>query len=302
MVSIKEYIQQNYENCQRMVLLRFGAKSNELIMLKCFFNDNYSETRQWSKKKLDKATSNLLDFLQYLEFHAFNFDLMYLLYIDSHPTYYQFMKSLNQEVPIELDTDETRVKFCVDTMISLNEIRFYLSQHWETTNELIYESLDYLKKQKWLNYEKGSFKNQLCIIVSDVKNPQINLIKKADLKERFEPISVSKGQDRIRDILYNNNIPFIQEYGITIDNKKYRFDFAVYGENGIKYFIEYDGEQHFKPVEQWGGEQGLKDRQASDAAKNNWAKEKGIPLIRIPYTEKNISLADVSLHYSRYIS
>lgn len=49
--------------------------------------------------------------------------------------------------------------------------------------------------------------------------------------------------------------------------------------------IEYDGEQHFKPVEIWGGEEKLKIQQERDKRKNQWCKENNVRLIRIPYTE-----------------
>jgi predicted Zn-ribbon and HTH transcriptional regulator len=59
------------------------------------------------------------------------------------------------------------------------------------------------------------------------------------------------------------------------------FDFCV----NNSFLIEYDGEQHFKTVDYFGGDEGFKLRQLRDNIKTQWAKDNGIPLVRIPYTE-----------------
>jgi hypothetical protein len=56
------------------------------------------------------------------------------------------------------------------------------------------------------------------------------------------------------------------------------FDFYI---PEINTCIEYDGIQHYEPV---FGEENFKRTQASDQAKNVYCEEKGINLIRIPYT------------------
>lgn len=64
-------------------------------------------------------------------------------------------------------------------------------------------------------------------------------------------------------------------------NQKLRFDFYLPDYNCC---IEYDGIQHFKEYKNsWDS---LEDVQYRDGIKNLYCKEKGISLIRIPYTEK----------------
>jgi hypothetical protein len=68
-----------------------------------------------------------------------------------------------------------------------------------------------------------------------------------------------------------------------INNKKYgklRFDFKV-----GNILIEVDGIQHFEPVKHWGGSEGLKQQIKRDLIKNEYCKQNGIKLIRIPYFE-----------------
>lgn len=55
-----------------------------------------------------------------------------------------------------------------------------------------------------------------------------------------------------------------------------------------KYAIEYDGIQHQKTVDIWGGEQSLSDCQERDLIKNRYCAEKGITLIRISHEVKDI--------------
>ena len=68
----------------------------------------------------------------------------------------------------------------------------------------------------------------------------------------------------------------------------HKFDFYLPHQNLI---IEYDGEQHFKPV-QFGGmtkQQAIKEfkiRKKFDKLKDEWAKKKNINLLRIGYKEK----------------
>ena len=97
----------------------------------------------------------------------------------------------------------------------------------------------------------------------------------------------SIGATNILNILQNNNIDFIEEY-VFVDLPKSRFDFAIIKDNKINRLIEFDGEQHFKNIPAWGG---LELQQKRDKIKNEYALSHNIPLIRIPYWERdNITL------------
>lgn len=54
----------------------------------------------------------------------------------------------------------------------------------------------------------------------------------------------------------------------------------------LKIAIEYQGEQHFKPVDYFGGEESFKKVQIRDKEKQQLSKEKGIKLIYINYWEE----------------
>lgn len=98
----------------------------------------------------------------------------------------------------------------------------------------------------------------------------------------------SYGEIEIEQILIQNNIHFKREYSFS-DLKSSlggipRYDFAILdNQNKVIRLIEFDGEQHFEEVhtEQWGTS--LEKVKKLDKLKNDYAKEKQIPLVRIPY-------------------
>lgn len=97
----------------------------------------------------------------------------------------------------------------------------------------------------------------------------------------------SRGEIKIKQILDMNNIEYIMEK--TFDDcsykEKLRFDFYLPDYNTI---IEYDGEQHFKPIDfankglEWANK-AFELNKIKDEIKNNYCKDNKIKLIRIPY-------------------
>ena len=102
---------------------------------------------------------------------------------------------------------------------------------------------------------------------------------------------ISSFQWIVNDILLNHGIEYKVEvegdglYGID-DVTPLRFDFAVYKDGDVHSFIECQGEQHFKPVEAFGGESRFAVQLRNDEKKRQYAKEKGIKLIEISYKKK----------------
>lgn len=68
------------------------------------------------------------------------------------------------------------------------------------------------------------------------------------------------------------------------DKIKLRFDFYFKLQNQ-EYCIETDGEQHFKPVDIWGGEKTFKEIQKRDLIKNKYCASNNIHLLRIPFNK-----------------
>lgn len=94
----------------------------------------------------------------------------------------------------------------------------------------------------------------------------------------------SHGERDIINYLNEHNILFDFQY--VFDDCKnilvLPFDFYLPKYNVC---IEYDGEQHFRPVEFWGGDVGFAKRQRNDEIKNEFCMTNGIQLLRIRYDE-----------------
>ena len=98
--------------------------------------------------------------------------------------------------------------------------------------------------------------------------------------------SSSRGENKILLFLNNNNIKY--DFQKTFDGMVYisklRCDFYLPDHNLV---IEYNGRQHYKPVNYFGGEEGFLLTQERDKIKADYLKENNIDLLIIPYTEKN---------------
>lgn len=113
--------------------------------------------------------------------------------------------------------------------------------------------------------------------------------------------SRSKGEEKIANILTKNNINFEREYIIhdfllsTGGNP--RFDFAIKdAENNLKYFIEYNGEQHYFARGNIYTKEKVKIIQQRDKEKSQYCNNNNIPLLIIPYTKyETLKLEDLIL-------
>lgn len=101
---------------------------------------------------------------------------------------------------------------------------------------------------------------------------------------------ISSFQWRTVDILRKNNINYKVEvsfqdlYGAGNTNLL-RYDFAIYDDkNNIKYLMECQGEQHYRPVKDFGGDFQYNIQKENDKLKRNYAKKHDMPIIEIPYT------------------
>jgi len=96
--------------------------------------------------------------------------------------------------------------------------------------------------------------------------------------------SESKGEKQIRKFLEKNEIKY--NYEKTFENCKFKyklkFDFYLPDYNTC---IEYNGIQHYKPVNYFGGEKVLKYQKNNDKIKDIYCKSNNIELLTIKYDE-----------------
>ena len=103
----------------------------------------------------------------------------------------------------------------------------------------------------------------------------------------------SKGEHEIEQLLKNNQILYNKEVVLpellAETNRRLRFDFVLYKENGqIDRIIEFDGRQHFQgpDTDYWGhSTDTLETILEKDKIKDDFCLKHKYNLIRIPYTK-----------------
>lgn len=95
----------------------------------------------------------------------------------------------------------------------------------------------------------------------------------------------SRGELYISELLKSMKIEFISQYKFSdcFNDRELPFDFYLPDYNLC---IEYDGEQHYKPIEHFGGVTKFTKQQIKDNIKTNYCRKHHIKLLRIPYTTK----------------
>lgn len=105
----------------------------------------------------------------------------------------------------------------------------------------------------------------------------------------------SIGENKIKEILIENGIKFKTEY-IFSELPNRRYDFALLNENNeVIQLIEFDGEQHY--IETSFFKTTLKEQQEIDKEKTEFAKNKNIKLVRVPYWKRDtLNLQDLEIN------
>lgn len=100
----------------------------------------------------------------------------------------------------------------------------------------------------------------------------------------------SKGEMIIQKYLDDNDIKYLKEVKfnncLSDKGKSLKFDFYLLDYNCC---IEYDGIQHFRPIEYFGGYEAFQITRKNDIIKNNFCKSNGIRLLRISYNSNIIN-------------
>lgn len=99
----------------------------------------------------------------------------------------------------------------------------------------------------------------------------------------------SKGEERIAKYLTKNKIDFIRQFHILPDNlfcttNVIIVDFYLPKNKAI---IEFNGEQHYKPIKHFGGTKKFQKQQGRDFSLKLYCEHNNIGLIEIPYTSFN---------------
>jgi len=103
----------------------------------------------------------------------------------------------------------------------------------------------------------------------------------------------STGESNIIKLLNCNKVDYIHDKAyfkdlFGCDCGLLRYDFILFDEMDVPYrIIEFDGEQHNKPIPHFGGQERFEIQKKNDLLKNQYALSHNIPLVRIPYSKRD---------------
>lgn len=149
-----------------------------------------------------------------------------------------------------------------------------------------YKGLGYIYKQtkeQYLSSKKKGNKRLFVITHSLLEEPWVTTMSGflRGAETYLNKSGMSYGELTVYSLLVNNDINFESQYRVIIDGKLHKFDFYL---SEYNLYIEYDGIQHYKSIESWGGEKALQERKSRDSDKNTYVSKIGASLLRIPYT------------------
>jgi hypothetical protein len=101
----------------------------------------------------------------------------------------------------------------------------------------------------------------------------------------YTPLEIqpkSKGEEKIKIFLQNRKINHVEQHTYEGCRNKYKLPFDFYLPD-FNILIEYDGIQHFRSIDYFGGEESYKYRKMCDEIKNEYTQKNKIPLLRISY-------------------
>jgi hypothetical protein len=110
------------------------------------------------------------------------------------------------------------------------------------------------------------------------QKPSIHMYAKSNCPE----CSIYKGEEKVGIWLNTNNINYIYQHKVKINNSYHYYDFYL-PEHDI--MIEYNGMQHYKPISFFGGQKGFEYLQSRDKIKQQYCSDNNIKLIIISYKD-----------------
>ena len=96
----------------------------------------------------------------------------------------------------------------------------------------------------------------------------------------------SRGEAMVERVLISLGIDYIPQFkfGNLVDKSRLSYDFYLPKHNVL---IEYQGIQHYKPIQIFGGETSYAKQKVHDRLKKEYAEENNFKLLEIKYTEKS---------------
>jgi len=145
-----------------------------------------------------------------------------------------------------------------------------------------------IEHNNFYDYSESDYKgNKIKLIIICRNHGKFLQTPDSHLRGRGCPkCKSSKGEKKIRNYLKENNIEFKEQkrFKECRNIKPLPFDFYLPNYNIC---IEFQGNQHFKEVEYWGGREAFKKRRFLDSIKKSYCINNNIKLLEISYKDFN---------------
>ena len=285
-MDIKDVTKNILKACPEHIkpLFRTYTNNNERLLFNCSKHGNFTQTYSWFIKGKNCGKCGHERGGEKLSFDTPMFILKSKL---KHGDKYDYTKSVYTGV------DDNIIITCPVHGDFLQKPR----NHWDGSNchkcNIIEagiatpKSLEQFKidaskvHNNFYNYDKVVYVNNktnviiTCPLHGDFEARPDNHI---NLMQGCNKCRQSKGENKISMFLDLINVEYKKEF--TFINSRYRYDFCILNN---KILLEYDGIQHFKAVDYFGGVKALKMIKLHDMIKNRLAKKNGYYLIRLHY-------------------
>jgi len=154
----------------------------------------------------------------------------------------------------------------------------------KTTDEFIIDS-NLIHDSKF-NYDKSHYvKTDVKLIITCPVHGDFEQTPNSHLNGRGCPsCSESKGEKEIARFLNKMNINFIRQKKFEDCRNMFPLPFDFYIASA-RTLIEFDGKQHYEPVDHFGGLEAYERNKINDKIKNDYCEDNYINLIRIRYDQ-----------------
>ena len=196
-------------------------------------------------------------------------------------TYYQSFTHISNKIKTN------KPILCPDCMKNISDDKFRLNEC--DIKHKIMELYGY-EKFKIVDFNKyKNNKTKIEFIHADCGHKFYSTLHNILVAERSCPNCENNHTLGIRKIikfLENNNITYELEKKFNDCKYKRLLPFDIYL-NSYNALIEFDGEQHYKSIDYFGGDESFELCKIRDNIKNEYCKNKNIPLLRIKYNQIN---------------
>lgn len=172
----------------------------------------------------------------------------------------------------------------------------YRKQYTKTTEQYKLEVTERTNGEYELSSEYTGVKNYIYVTHHDCGCTFRTTPHQFNRGRRCPNCNKSKGEVLVKQVL--DTLPLVYKEQVTLNELPglaYRFSYDFYVPE-YKLLIEYQGVQHYRPVELFGGDVTFEKQLANDKYKRDFANSFGYHLLEIPYTE------DTFLKVKNYIN